>query len=96
MYKSIRPLILILLCILISYYSVRYRPRKKPHPFHTIVGIIGVLMITTIIIQVYNIIMNAISIMFGAIYSPYIVFAILLLLIIIFYSIQFLRIKIED
>ncbi len=96
MHKSIKPLILMLLCVLISYYSVRYRPKKKPHPFHIAIGIIGTLIITSVIIQIYDLIMNVISTMFGAIYSPYIVFAILLLLIIIFYSFQFIRIKIED
>ncbi len=96
MYKIFLPLELLLIAVVISYYSMRYRIKGHVHFFHKVVGLFGSIFLTFMVSELFALIIHMISIVSGKSYIGFIALAIITLIPIAVYSIQFFRVKIDE
>ncbi len=95
MYKMFLPLEVILLATIISYYSMRYRVKKKVHILHQIAGLFGSILLTFMVLELFAMVTKMISIASSG-YIGFIIFAVITAVFIAVYSVQFFRVNIDD
>ncbi len=96
MYKMFLPLEVLLIAVVISYYSMRYRKKHDVHVVHMIVGFFGSVFLTFMIVETFALALDVLSIVSGRSYMGFIIFALITIAFIVAYSIQFFRVKIDE
>ncbi len=96
MYKLFLPLEVLLIAVLISYYSMRYRMKHNVHIVHKIVGLFGSVFLTFMILEIYDLVINMLSIVWRNSYIGFIILGLITLVFAVGYGIQFFRVKIDD
>lgn len=89
--KIFSPLIMLLICVIVSYYSFKYRTLGSVHIYHRIAGFLGTIILTYFITAIFNFIMATISVL-PNMNALYIIFAAALIAVIFIYSIKFFKI----
>lgn len=88
--KIFSPLIMLLICVIVSYYSFKYRTLGSAHIYHRIVGFLGTIVFAYFITAIFNFILATISVFNMNVL--YIIFAAALIAVIFVYSIKFFKI----